>query len=163
MHTKKENFVICEICTGHFKTKEALNVHMKLKHCPEKPQCFECLTCGKSFAHEPSLKRHLRIKNINLKYPLPHKKQGIKFVKFVVKKLVVLTTTWKNIIKVRPYYFPVTNVTRNLIEKIPFTDTWKMYTPRITTIFQQQMSCLKLGKKSGNAKHAKKVSILHGT
>ena len=87
MHTKKENFVICEICTGHFKTKEALNIHMKLKHCPEKPQSFECLTCGKSYAQEPSLKRHLRIKKHQFKIPSSTQKTGYQICQICGKEV----------------------------------------------------------------------------
>ena len=84
MHTKKENFVICEICTGHFKTKEALNIHMKLKHCDE---ILECLTCGNRYAQEPSLRRHLRIIKYQLKIPSSTQKTGYQICQICGKEV----------------------------------------------------------------------------
>ena len=63
MHKDKDHFHFCEICTGRFKTKEALTKHTKLKHSAEEPEIYKCITCGKCYGAESSLKRHVRIHN----------------------------------------------------------------------------------------------------
>jgi hypothetical protein len=63
MHKDKDNFHFCEICTGRFKTKEALTKHTKMKHSPEEPEVYKCKTCEKCYGYESSLRRHVRIHN----------------------------------------------------------------------------------------------------
>ena len=59
MHKNQDNF--CKICTGHFKTKEALTIHTKMKHSAEEPEVFKCITCEKCYVYESGLRRHVRI------------------------------------------------------------------------------------------------------
>ena len=63
MHKDKDHFHFCEICTGRFKTKEALTKHTKLKHSAEEPEVYKCMTCEKCYGAESSLRRHVRINN----------------------------------------------------------------------------------------------------
>ena len=106
MHTKKENFSVCKICRGHFKTKEALNVHMKLKHCPEEPPSFECLTCGKRYAQEPSLKRHVRIKKHQSKIPSSTQKTGYQICQICGKEVGRLNYHMEKYHKSETPFFP---------------------------------------------------------
>ena len=51
---------VCEICGQVFKEIKRLECHVKTKHFPESPKEFFCDRCGKGFAHELPLRKHVK-------------------------------------------------------------------------------------------------------
>ena len=55
--------IVCNICSGRFKSKSALDKHVDLKHSEETPKKYSCPSCAKLFAYESGLKRHIKFEN----------------------------------------------------------------------------------------------------
>ena len=62
----------CKYCNSSFSNKNALNTHQKTaKYCltlrNEKPENYNCTSCGKTFSREHHLTRHIEICKIDKK------------------------------------------------------------------------------------------------
>ena len=57
----KDEFVSCDLCNGRFRSKLALDNHIKLKYSEKSLTEYNCPTCAKTFKYEANLKRHIKV------------------------------------------------------------------------------------------------------
>ena len=156
MHTGKDNFFKCEICEGNFKTKQALNIHIQVKHVEGGPISFECLTCGKCYAQEPSLKRHARMNKHQYKLPSPIPKQGYQNCKICGKQVGRLSYHMDKYHKSEDLTFPCKKCDKKFGRK----DVLYRHEERVHSTFYYNLPAanqlLKIGEKEWKCKICEK-------
>ena len=68
--TKEKQPVVCDICGKTISSRKNLRVHKTVKHF--KNGSFGCLVCGRKFALNRDLKRHMPLHTNERKYECPH-------------------------------------------------------------------------------------------